>query len=89
MNNYQLTVLLKNSLDEKERGAILEAITKQFGSKSKEDLWGVRELSYPIKHQAKAFYAHFEFEAEPNSISSLDKSLKLNEDILRYLLIRR
>lgn len=86
---YQLTLLLKNNLEEKAREELLSEVTKNLGQVKKADLWGVRNLAYPIKHQEKAFYANFEFEAEPASIPTLDKTLKLNEDIIRYLLIRK
>ncbi len=89
MNNYQLTVLVKNELDEKSRRVLLDEVVKQFGKLSKEDLWGARSLTYPIAHQDRAFYAHFEFEAEPQTISALDKNLKLNEDIIRFLLTKK
>lgn len=85
---YKLTLLIKNNLDEKTRKEVLDDVTKNFGKLTKEDLWGSKNLAYPIKHQDKAFYAHFEFESEPDKIPSLDKQLKLNEDIIRYLLIR-
>ncbi len=89
MQNYQLTLLIKDSLEEKDRKALLESLIKQLGKVTKEDLWGLKDMVYPIKRSNKAFYAHFEFENEPGEIPALDKSLKLNEDILRYLLIRR
>lgn len=89
MNSYQLTVLVKNELPEKDRTELLAGITKAFGKLVKEDLWGSKNLSYPIQHQTQAFYAHYEFESDPKTIFALDKSVKLNEDILRYLLIRK
>lgn len=88
MQNYMLTVLVKNELAEKERVALLDDIKKQFGELKKEDLWGARGLAYPINHQEKAFFAHFEFQQEPSKILALDKMVKLNEDIMRYLLTR-
>ncbi len=88
MNQYLLTVLFKNDLDEKERKAAIEQIKKSFGKLTKEDLWGSRDLAYAIKHADSAYYAHFEFEADPQAVKPLDKMVKLNEDIIRYLLIR-
>lgn len=88
MNSYALTLLIKADLEEKARQQLLESVAKRMDGVKKEDLWGNRDLAYPIKKQNKAYYAHFEFEADPQSISSLDKSLKLEEDILRYLIIR-
>lgn len=89
MSKYQLTLVLKNDLDEKKRTELLQEVTKALGTTTKEDLWGNKNLAYPIKHQDRAYFAHYEFETEPKSIISLDKMVKLNEDILRYLLIRR
>ena len=75
-------------MDEKLRGELLSDVEKRFGKLGKSDPWGVRDMAYPIKHISKAYYAHYEFESEPSSISSLDKSLKLNEDVIRYLIVR-
>lgn len=88
MNSYSLTLLIKNELSEKDRGEILDSVKKNFDKLVKEDLWGTKNMSYKIKHQDKAFYAHFEFESDPAKISPLDKQIKLNEDIIRYLLLR-
>lgn len=88
MNNYALTLVLKSDLDEKARKALLESVAKKFEKVDKEDLWGTRDLAYPIKHQTKGWYAHYQFSADPKIISSLDKALKIEEDILRYLLVR-
>lgn len=88
MNDYYLTLVLKPELDEKARKELLESVNKKMGKVAKEDAWGTRDLAYPIKHQKKGYYVHYQFFAEPDSIAPLDKVLKLDEDILRYLLIR-
>ncbi len=89
MNKYYLTLVLKNGLDEKARKELLEAVVKKLGKVVKQDDWGVRDLAYPIKHQTKGFYVHFEFESEASTIQALDKALKIEEDILRYLIVRQ
>lgn len=92
MNSYLLTLVLKPDQDEKERKALLDGLKKKMtgesGKISKEDLWGARELVYPIKRQSKGFYVHFEFETDPGIAKDLDKILKVEEDILRSLLVR-
>lgn len=88
MPNYNLTILINNRVDEKGRTGLVDDVKKNFGNLIKEDLWGVRSLAYEIKHMDKAFFAHFEFEAEPKSIITLDKNIRLNEDIIRYLLVK-
>lgn len=88
MNSYTLTLILKTDLEEKVRKELLESVTKKFDKVEKEDLWGTRDLAYPIKRQTKGWYAHYFFSADPQVAASLDKALKIEEDILRYLLVR-
>ena len=79
-------------MDEKERKALLDSMVKKIigeeGKIKKEDLWGVRDLSYKIKKQTKGFFAHFEIEADPALAKGIDKTLLVEEDILRHLLVR-
>lgn len=89
MNSYLLTLVLKPDQEEKDRKALVDDVKKKIGGKiNKEDAWGARDLAYPIKRQTKGFYVHFEFETDPKVAKDLDKSLKVEEDILRFLLVR-
>ena len=93
MNSYYLTLVLKPDLEEKARKTLLDSMVKKLageeGKVNEEDLWGNKDLSYPIKQQTKGFYAHFEIEADPKNAKIIDKALRVEEDILRYLLVRR
>ncbi|MBI2338561.1 30S ribosomal protein S6 [Candidatus Daviesbacteria bacterium] len=93
MNSYYLTLVLKPEMGEKERKDLLDLVTKKLvgeeGKVEKEDLWGKRPLAYPIKRQTAGFFAHFQIQAETKNAKGLDKSLDLEEDVLRYLLIKR
>lgn len=79
-------------MDEKIRKTLLDSMVKRLtgedGKVEKEDLWGERELAYPIKKQTKGFYAHFEIQSDPKNARGIDKQFKLEEDVLRYLLVR-
>lgn len=98
MNNYYLTIVLRPDLEGKARQELLDEVKKKVTSDTetasakasavKESLWGMRDLAYPIKKQTKGYYAHFEFETEPQIAKGLDKILKVEEDIIRFLLVR-
>lgn len=85
-------MVLKADLEEKERKALLDSMVKKLvgedGKVNKEDMWGSKDLAYPIKRQTKGFVAHFEVTADPKNAKTIDKTLKVEEDILRYLLVR-
>lgn len=92
MNSYYLTLVLKSDLEEKNRKALLDDVVKKLvgeeGKVEKMDLWGSKDLAYPIKRQTKGYFAHFQIQTDPKSISAIDKILKVEENILRYLLVR-
>lgn len=92
MNSYYLTLVLNADQDEKARKEFLDDVKKKMvgsgGKVGKEDLWGTKNLAYSIKHKSKGFFVHFEFETEPAIAKGLDKLLRVEEDVLRFLLLR-
>ena len=92
MNSYNLTLVLKPDLTEDERKTLLDSVTKKLigedGKIDKTDMWGSKDLAYTIKKQTKGFYVHFEATTDPKNGKAIDNTLKLEEDILRYLLVR-
>jgi len=92
MNNYYLTLVLKADMEDSERKTLLDSMVKKLvgedGKVNKEDMWGSKDLAYPIKHQAKGYIAHFEVTTDPKNAKTIDKTLKVEDDILRYLLVR-
>ena len=92
MNSYYLTLVLKSEMSDTERKTLLDSMVKKLvgedGKIDKEDLWGSKDLAYPIKKQTKGYVVHFEITADPKNAKTIDKTLKVEEDILRYLLVR-
>ncbi len=93
MNSYYLTLVLKPELEEKERVALLDQIKKRVladdGKLDKEDIWGSRDLNYSIKRNSKGYYVHYQVTTNPANMKGIDKVLKVEEDILRYLVVKR
>jgi small subunit ribosomal protein S6 len=51
--------------------------------------WGRRRLAYPIQRYRDATYVLYQFMASPSSIAPLERDLKLDEQVIRYLLVRQ
>jgi len=47
------------------------------------------QLAYPIKKENYAYFGYLHFEGEPAAIKNLKADLKLNPEVLRYLIIAR
>lgn len=92
MNTYELTILLPEDKDGKEKARILKLVTdfakKAKGEINKQESWGAKHLAYLIKKQAIAEYEHFVLSLPSTSQPELDKMLRLDETILRYMFIR-
>lgn len=88
--NYQLVLVLKSTLSEANRKKVLENIKSLVkGAKfTKEEDWGEKALSYPIKRQISGFYVNYLFEVKEALTNDLDKRLQASEDVLRHLILR-
>ena len=64
-----------------------DQISKFKGNLINEEDWGLRDLTYQIKNNKKAFYNFYQIEIEGSKIQEIKDSLNKNENILRYLFI--
>ena len=80
--NYELTVIFPLTLKEKEK--VREELKKEI---EKETDWGEKKLAYPIKKNERGHFYFYELKASPEKIKTLEGWLKLNENILRYLIV--
>jgi small subunit ribosomal protein S6 len=63
-------------------------VAEQGGKVEKREYWGLRNLSYRIKKNRKGHYVLFNLDAPPAAVSELERNMRINEDVLRYLTIR-
>jgi small subunit ribosomal protein S6 len=68
----QLTALLK------ERG----------GDVKKREYWGLRNLAFRIKKNRKGHYVLLNIEAPPSALHEMERTMRINEDVLRFLTIK-
>lgn len=63
-------------------------ITDGKGKIHKTEHWGLRTLAYRIKKNRKGHYVLIESDAPSEAIAEMERNLRLNEDVLRYMSIR-
>ncbi len=93
MNTYELTILFPESKEGSESKAnivkMIEAyVKKNKGEINKQEEWGSKHLAYMIKKNTTAEYVHFVLSLEPADQVMLEKTLKLEESLLRYMFVR-
>src|ERR1700688_3193860 len=63
-------------------------IENEGGKVEKQEYWGLRTLAYRIKKNRKGHYVLLNLNAPANAIAELERQLKINEDVLRFLTVR-
>lgn len=93
MNNYEMVTLLHPRLDDEGVTKVSEWIQTRIGGLGGEAIelkpWGKRHLAYPIKRQTDATYIQYDFQLDGTQVRELERSLRLNEDVLRHLVVRK
>lgn len=56
---------------------------------AKVDEWGLRELAYVIRKQKRGIYVLLEYKSEPQAVWELERQLKLNDQVLRFVSVRK
>lgn len=65
-----------------------QIIKDHGGEVSKTEFCGLRSLSYRIKKNRKGHYALMNIVANPDAITEMERQMKLNENILRFLTVK-
>ena len=92
MNKYEIMFIVKSENDEKtikETVSSFEKILTDMKAKvvNKKDM-GQKKLAYPIKKQVRGNYYLFNVEASVAAINEFDRKAKIDENILRHIVIR-
>ncbi len=89
---YELVYIVRPTVDEDAlaavNGRVEKIITGQGGEITKRDDWGKRRLAYPITKFTEGFYSVLQLNLPATAVRELERSLKLTEEILRYLVVR-
>ena len=67
---------------------IEEILKSQNGEIKKKENWGLKTLAYKIKKNKKGLYYMINMDCTPLVISELERQLRLNEDIIRFMIIK-
>lgn len=86
---YELVCIFNPQVDNKKLiKKIKDWIEEMEGKVKKKEEWGKKELAYQIKKNSQGVYVFWQFEAEPAKINTLSPKIKLENDIIRFLLLK-
>tara|TARA_B100001989_G_C24430997_1_gene409019 strand:- start:541 stop:885 length:345 start_codon:yes stop_codon:yes gene_type:complete len=92
MNFYEHTLIARQDISPSQIKQIQEKYTKIIESNDgdimKFETWGLINLAYLIKKNKKGNYLHFKIKGNGKTIKELEKTEKLDKNLLRYLTVK-
>ena len=92
MNLYEHTIIARQDASPSELKQLTEKyskiVEKNDGEVVKTENWGLLNLSYLIKKNKKGNYLHFKIEGNGKTIKELEKTEKIDKNLLRYLTVK-
>lgn len=68
--------------------SFVNLLQQNKGTVAKKEYWGLRTLAYPIKKNKKGHYVLFAIDAPAEAITELERMMRLNEDVIRFLTVK-
>jgi small subunit ribosomal protein S6 len=91
MRLYEIVYIFDATLDEDSVNKKLEKFHPLVLGKSGEvvavDHWGVRQMAYPVKKQNSGYYVVAQVQAESDGLPEFERVLRLDVELLRYLIV--
>ena len=92
MKSYEIMYIVKPYEDEKFEAVVEKFnafITNNGGIIEKTDRWGKKRLAYEMQGLNEGLYVLVTFIAEPAAVKELDRVMKITDEILRHMIIRK
>lgn len=92
MNKYESIVVFRPDLEEESRVQLLERfkeIIGRYGTVESVDDWGMKKLAYEIQKLTDGYYYLIHFEASHDLPTELERNYKINDQVIRYNIIRK
>ena len=91
-NNYEMMYILRPDLSEEQVGNAVERYQTFIGDRGAENIQiqnrGKRRLAYIIKKYLDGIYIQMNYQADGTQIAPLERSMRLEEEVIRYLTIK-
>ena len=92
MSFYENTIITKQDLPKSELEKIREKYTDLINNNSgkviKIEEWGLLNLTRKIKRYNKAFYIHYKFQGNKETLNEINKKIKIDDSVIRHLIVK-
>jgi small subunit ribosomal protein S6 len=92
MSLYETVFIARQDISASQVETLIETfaalIAEGQGEVKKREYWGLRTLAFRIKKNRKGHYVLFNIDGPPAAVAEMERNMRINEDVLRYLTVR-
>lgn len=92
MRKYEIMYIIRPNIDDESKAALVERFNKVLTDNGAEITetkdWGKRRLAYEIQDFHDGYYQIINLVSEPKAVQEFDRLAKINEDIIRHLVVK-
>ena len=89
---YECVLIARNDVTQAQVETVADNIATDLetagGAVLKREYWGLRSLAYRVNKNRKGHYMLMGIDAKPVFVTEMERLLRLNEDVLRFMTIR-
>ena len=93
MRDYELVIIVTPEIDEAATADTVEKvkswISETGGTIESSEEWGRQKMAYMIRNHKEGQYYLFNLKMEPSAVATLERNFRIQESILRFLIINR
>ncbi len=91
MNKYESVIIINPNVDEEGIKGLVQKLTDLInndGKVEKVDELGKKKLAYEIQKNKEGYYVVFNFEANPDLISELERNYRITDEVIKFMTIK-
>ncbi|AIO18023.1 30S ribosomal protein S6 [Candidatus Izimaplasma bacterium HR1] len=92
MRKYEIMYIIRPTVLEDDRKALIEELSNIITSKGGEILaaneWGMKDLAYEIQKHKKGYYVVLSVKSNDEARMEFDRVVRIKEDVIRHIIIR-
>jgi small subunit ribosomal protein S6 len=85
---YEAMYIVRPTLEEEPRKALIEEINSLVGDITEAKEWGMRNLAYEIEKHKQGYYVVVQSDATPQQVAEFERVCRIREDIIRFMIVK-
>ncbi len=92
MRKFETLLLLSPEFSAENREGIITTLSgiveREGGKEVLVDVWGMKDLAYPVQKHMRGYYVRLEYLAPPTAIAELERNIRITDGIYKFVTVK-